>query len=434
MAGTRTKGGRVQGPICLTRDIGVLERIGYVQDAWNRASVRYALDAVIKYTGEDFAFLIKAFIPSMITAAAIVVATTLAGAGIGAVLGAGAPGAVLGAGIGFKVGMAILTLLGLAFLAEYLLEHMGPMIQHLQNGTRLAWDSCGGWDEIDQAAREFAEAIGIFCSLLIQAILVYITRRGMKGLRETTLFKKCPSLEGWLQENYVRLCFKYKIKSAIVVLPGGRITSGKFTESLGFSRVLLGEMMSGNAPRFRTFKELHAYLRGKGLRVVKKEVYGPKDPANPKGVKQDAAQVIYSNGDGTVIVKVKTRGYDFGARPGGTMSIEITNGGFEWADTLCKVDRNGKIIAKTLLGKEDVVVLKDGVYAITPGAKAKLSAGTPMEDLSKGGFGKDLRQVVQFEVMEGGAAKPANKMDFVNQGHIDFQDFDPTGAWEELGL
>ncbi|MFQ5652290.1 MAG: DUF6861 domain-containing protein [bacterium] len=434
--GKGTQGMRMPGPTCPTRNPGITRKVEYVKDAFIRASMLYIDKAIIKHTTEDFWKILEGLIPALMIAAGAVVVTTLIGAGIGALFGG--VGAIPGAFIGAKVGLAILSYLGLAFLAAYVLDHISEVGEHLHKGVSLAWDSCGSRLQIDQGAREIAEGIGVLCSLIIQAILVYLLRSGSKGmtkLRQSKLFKWCPRLDSWIRENFIRLCFRYKIKGGIPVISGGRIGAAKFSQSLVLARSLLGDMMSGNHPRFRTFRDLHRYLTSqKGLRVAKKEVYGPREPATGK-VMTDAAQVIYSSADGTVVVKVKTRGYEWGGRKNGTMSIEITDGGPGWEGVRCKISRDGQIIAKTRLAEKEVVVLKDGVYAITKGAQKKLADGAKMDELSKGGFGSDLRKVIEFEMLEGGGVKPMSQDAFANQGHIDFAEgFNSEGAWDILKL
>jgi len=193
---------------------------------------------------------------------------------------------------------------------------------------------------------------------------------------------------------------------------------------LAEARGLLQNMMEGDAPKFRTFKQLHEFLTSKGLRVSKKEVFGPKDPKTLRVV-QDGAQVIYENADGTVIVKIKTRGYPNGMRSGGTMSVELSNGGggvvrgkvvdaSSWEAAICKLDRNGRMTSKTRLGKDDVVILEGEAHAITPSG--------------------DTRKIAPLEFIDSRNLTKADKDAFADQGHIDFRNFDPTGAWKLLGL
>jgi hypothetical protein len=116
-------------------------------------------------------------------------------------------------------------------------------------------------------------------------------------------------------------------------------------------------------------------------------------------------------------------GYEAGRRKGvATLSVEITDGkGLEWTNTLCKVDRNGRVIAKNLLGAEtQMVPTTDGKYLVfTPrGAVRSKPDGSPMP-------------LSAFEVLEGGIATPLDKESFADRGHFDFRPgFDSRGAAE----
>jgi len=435
---------RQQGIQGTTEDPNALQKIGYLKDAVASMSQQYVLSAIKRHTTEDFLEIIKGIVPGLMIAFGAIIVSAAIGAGVGAMFfGVGAaPGAALGGIIGTKIAVAVLGYLGLAFLAYYVVEHVGEAGQYFAHGIWLAWNSAGSRVKIVTAGREFAEGIGVLFSLILQAMLAFLLKNGGKGmtkLRNSKFFKWCPKIDAWLNENFLLLCFRYKFKTGIPVIKGGRVGSAKFHSSLVLARSLVGDMMSGQAPKFKSFRELHNYLTNqKGMTLVRDPrqtmIYGPKDPKTGK-IAKDAAQAIYSSGDGTIIVKVKTRGYNWGGRPNGTMSVEVTDGGSGWGNVLGKLTREGQLISKTRLAKDDVVVLNDGVYAITRGARAKLEKGAQLEDLSRGGFGKDLRKVVEFEVVEGGGIKPMSQDAFADKGHIDFSaDFKPDGAWEILQL
>jgi hypothetical protein len=134
----------------------------------------------------------------------------------------------------------------------------------------------------------------------------------------------------------------------------------------------------------------------------------------------DARQLIYQ-GPNNVIVKVKTMGYAGGRRQGvATMSMEITNGkGIEWDNVLCKLDHNGHIIAKNVMGNNTPLIpTVDGKFlVVTPNGNIRLNAkGEP-------------QPVSVFEVLEGGQAKAIDKDAFADRGHMDFRTpFSPKGA------
>jgi len=222
--------GRLPGPECSTRDASLLVRAGYVNDAWEIAKTKYAADAIVRHTSQDFHEILSGLLVGLLLSIKIVGGATAAGAliggGIGAIFGGvgAAPGAAVGARLGFALGMAILEWLGLGFLMVYIASHLGEVGSKMQSGASLAWNSCGNRGNIDHAAQEFAEALGIFFSLVLQAIVAYLAKEmggAAKGrisealakLRETNLFKKAPKVEEYLVKNYDDLKKQYETQS-----------------------------------------------------------------------------------------------------------------------------------------------------------------------------------------------------------------------------
>lgn len=156
----------------------------YVRQAWD-LSQRYALDATIKHAGKDFAQLIEGLIPGMLMALGGVLVTTAIGAALGGALGAAAggvgavPGAVGGAEVGMSIGVLILEWIGIGFLVVYIGESVGQAGEHFVRGTKMAWASCGANAQIDAAAREIAEGIGCFNSLIAQGLVAYVAKEGI---------------------------------------------------------------------------------------------------------------------------------------------------------------------------------------------------------------------------------------------------------------
>ncbi len=213
------------GPLGLTTSWTVrdyLRRLGYLEDAWAQA-IRYSSDAITRHVGEDFKTVISGILDGLLIAVAIVAISTATGGAIGGAAGSLAggigavPGAVAGADFGLAVGNFVLAWLGVGFLAVYIGGHLGQVGERVKSGTLLAWDSRGSSTTIDMAAREIAEAVGIFFSLFIQAIILYLTKRVggktsgaiLKEFRESLLFRRCKFFEPWLIKNYPRLRAKY---------------------------------------------------------------------------------------------------------------------------------------------------------------------------------------------------------------------------------
>lgn len=121
------------------------------------------------------------------------------GAGIGGAVGslafgAGAlPGAAVGGSIGLEVGNIILMALGLASLAEYFRQGVGPCASSLSEGFMTAWraedglkppglDPTGGsaamiQERIERAARQFASGQEQYVLLLLTAIVAFLMGR-----------------------------------------------------------------------------------------------------------------------------------------------------------------------------------------------------------------------------------------------------------------
>jgi hypothetical protein len=242
-------------PLGTEQSRGMLEyarRLGYVDDAWTKCQMAYANESIIRHVGEDAATILEGILGGLIMALAGLVLTTAIGALIGGAVGAlgagvGAlPGAIAGAEFGLMIGNGILAWAGLGFLGLYLGSHLKEMGSQFRSGIHTAWNSGGNPLLIDVAAREFAEGIGVFMSLLLQAIVVYLTRGASKQgsaaslskLRESMFFKKCPDLETWLVRNFPKLRAKYIPLKWTVLEEGPMIPNTSVPESM---KIKVGE-------------------------------------------------------------------------------------------------------------------------------------------------------------------------------------------------
>jgi hypothetical protein len=243
--GTRARAGAPRpGPVKETDGWLLQEyarRVGYVHQAWAKAQVWYTDAAVIGQVGEDAYDIIAGMLWGLVMAAGVLVVTTGVGAAVGGAAGflvggvGAAPGAVEGAEVGLLLGEGLLAWLGLGFLAGYLLEHFGEMGAKFQRAILRAWQSQGDPGTIDAAAREFAEAVGFFVSLLLQALVLFLLRSAGKGgsrvaralgqLRDSLLFKRCRGLEPWLVENFPKLRARF-VKLEWKVLKEGPVMGG----------------------------------------------------------------------------------------------------------------------------------------------------------------------------------------------------------------
>jgi hypothetical protein len=125
-----------------------------------------------------------------------VVATTVIGGVIGAVIGfffggaGAAPGAVIGADLGMSAGMAILTWLGLGFLAVGIAQGFGELIGALSHATKRAWnapDSPRTRAEVEAAGDEYAYAVALLFKLILMAIVARLTMGQAKASTQETL-------------------------------------------------------------------------------------------------------------------------------------------------------------------------------------------------------------------------------------------------------
>jgi hypothetical protein len=227
-------------------------RLGYVEEAWTKCEIAYAREAIIRQIGEDAWAIVEGILAGLVIAIGGLLLTTaigaLVGGGVGA-LGGGVgaiPGAVAGADFGLMVGNAILAWAGLGFLSLYVGTHLADMSSRFKSAISTAWNSDGNRVAIDIAAREFADGIGFFFSLLLQAIVVFLTKGASKQgtaaslaqLRDSLFFRRCPQLEPWLVKNFPRLRAKYIPLSWTVLEEGPRIPNTSIPESM---KIKVGE-------------------------------------------------------------------------------------------------------------------------------------------------------------------------------------------------
>ncbi|MGA3187432.1 MAG: DUF6861 domain-containing protein [Bryobacteraceae bacterium] len=140
-------------------------------------------------TGRDVTGL-GAMVPALLESLRLLAATTLAGAAGGAVagtpfFGVGAvPGAIFGAEAGLDAGLYLLFLAGVPALAQYVKDGIGQVIALVQQGIAIAWnapDSDMAQLEIERAARRLAQAIAVWCRIVLEAVVLYLLGKGAAG-------------------------------------------------------------------------------------------------------------------------------------------------------------------------------------------------------------------------------------------------------------
>jgi hypothetical protein len=171
---------------------------------------------------------------------------------------------------------------------------------------------------------------------------------------------------------------------------------------LAIARRVVTRCTTGGRAGFKTPGEFDAAFKREAFRLVVNEAFGPVHP--------DARQLIYESPDRMVTIKVKTKGYPNGMRPGGTMSIEITNGtGTAWKDVLCKVDVAGDPIPSN-------VITPDKLVETAEGRSVRRATGK-------------FEEIMPHEVVLERHGPAFDGDLFANRGHFDFlPGFDPRGA------
>jgi Bacterial toxin 46 len=177
-----------------------VHRVSWIGEAWDLGCDRYMSRAIIAQTEVDFHDALAGIIPGVEIALGILVTTTALGGGVGSLFGG--VGAAPGAVVGFGVGLELLEALGVGFLCVYVGKRMWEVESRLGHATSLAWQSRGAPIQIDRAAREDAEAVGLFFGLVFQALAAFVAKEGMaKALEMLGKSRFGAALAAWLQRT-----------------------------------------------------------------------------------------------------------------------------------------------------------------------------------------------------------------------------------------
>src|SRR5215469_11503253 len=156
-------------------------------DAYERSQI-LAPAAVFKKTGYALGDLLKGLLPGLLQTLLVLAAGTVLGSIAGGVIGfffggaGAAPGAVVGAEHGLEIGTAVLSWLGLAFLAAAIVQGFGELWAELSAGVKRAWAAPEFPDkdyphEVEKVAQELANAAGTLFLLVLQAIVAWVFKR-----------------------------------------------------------------------------------------------------------------------------------------------------------------------------------------------------------------------------------------------------------------
>jgi hypothetical protein len=160
------------------------ERVQAVVEAYLRA-LRLAPAAVYRETGCQLDQIIDGLLPGLLQMLAALGICGMAGASAGAAVGfflggvGAAPGAIVGGELGLEAGTALLTWMGLGFLAVAIGQGMGELTGVLRRAVHCAWHAPEHRYppfETDRAAEDLAQTVGILFRLILQGLLAYVLK------------------------------------------------------------------------------------------------------------------------------------------------------------------------------------------------------------------------------------------------------------------
>ena len=144
-----------------------------------------APEAIVRETGlDDLPALAKGILEGMLGMLAVVAASAALGGAVGGAIGAlfggigAVPGVALGAQFGMDVGMAVLSWLGLGFLAVAVARGLSEVSGMAVRAVSQAWDAEGTAErsaEVQAAGQLLADAVG---KLLLVIVLAVVARLG----------------------------------------------------------------------------------------------------------------------------------------------------------------------------------------------------------------------------------------------------------------
>jgi hypothetical protein len=332
------------------------------KQAWDKG---YVQDAVTRYAGADFWDIAKNAVIGIAGGLAAVfvcqVGGAAAGAGLAAYLTAGNPvaalaGGEIGATIGATIAEAGLTLLGVAFLVEFVKDHVWICGVHAVAAYDLIVNQApvlaGQLFDltIDYAARQMAEAIGVFCGLVLMALVLWVTKRiassrqaqNFAELTNSFLNDKASRLLGWMVPRLSELASRSRnitsaaARTAAAGVPASVMSTLQAAKAV--ARPLLARLVNPNSRLMtcRSLAELHDAFVREGFELVRVEPYGPRG----------GWQIFWRRGN--VLARFKTRGETGGPRANQPhLSIAYNDGnGFQWQNDLGKFTYDGRVACK----------------------------------------------------------------------------------------
>ncbi len=344
----------------------------YAWIAWEHACAKGYIDNSVKrHVGEECFKVLVGGLVGVVAAVGGVMVCSAAGAAAGAAIGgyfsAGNPAAAyataeLGATIGKTIAETALLALGIYSVVTYIGENVWEIgrlaIAAYDIAVNQLW--CVGGDLyntlLDLAARWFAEAVGLFCGLLVFAIATLVIARvaqtkgpdgktraqSVKDLFDSKLNDLCKGLVQWIVPRAAELRFKHqpsgKVKFAVVHGGVGPEQVGMLQRTLQVTKRVMPKLVNGQTKlvKLKSIQEMDQVLRQEGFKLTAAQEYGP-----PGG-----KQLFYQRGN--LCVRIKTKGDAGGPRADTPhISMGVNDGlGTAWYNDLAKVGADGRLTFK----------------------------------------------------------------------------------------
>jgi hypothetical protein len=156
-----------------------LDRVGELWDDIRTAialSKKYLMPAIGRHVEAALIGVLESIAMMLILAAVVLAISTAIGAAIGSL--AGGVGAAPGAAAGFEIGMVLLNWLGLGMLAIWVVQSMASVASAFGTFLGGVWNARGDVKKLELTAMQFAEAIGVLCGVLIEALVMWAVSIG----------------------------------------------------------------------------------------------------------------------------------------------------------------------------------------------------------------------------------------------------------------
>ncbi|MET4023190.1 DUF6861 domain-containing protein [Bradyrhizobium sp. S3.2.12] len=189
-----------------------LDRVGELWDDIRTAialSKKSLLPAIGRHVEAALLGVLHSIAMMLVMAVVVLAISTAIGAAIGAL--AGGVGAAPGAAAGFEIGMVILNWLGLGMLLIWVAQSLASVAGAFGTFLGGVWNARGDIKKLDLAAQQFAEAVGVLCGVILEALVMWAVSIGasqaigaLQGSRFGKAFNNSKTGE-WLNERVRRV-------------------------------------------------------------------------------------------------------------------------------------------------------------------------------------------------------------------------------------